>query len=175
MDKFKNKYRINSVRLKGWDYSSKGYYYITICTKNKIDYFGNIICRDAIHRVSLSKIGEIAKQYWLAIPKYHPYVELDEFIIMPNHIHGIIHIVETPYMASPNNMNNKNKFGPQSKNIASIVRGYKSSITKWSKIKGLDFSWHAGFYDHIMRNNQALEDILKYILNNSANWENYEG
>jgi len=82
-------------RLKNHNYSQNGYYFATICTKNKKNYFGEIIVetsrRDvSTNRMKLSKIGEIAQRYWWKIPNHFSFVELDEFIVMPNHIHGII-------------------------------------------------------------------------------------
>ncbi|MDA3883829.1 MAG: hypothetical protein PF481_11155 [Bacteroidales bacterium] len=115
--KFCNKYRIPPSRMVTWDYSANGAYFITLCTAGKGHYFGDIRdCRDAINRVStattyvnLNEIGHIAEQYWNEIPQHFPFVELGEFVVMPNHIHGIIIInkknhtnshdrpVETPY------------------------------------------------------------------------------
>ena len=129
MDKFRNKYRIESARLKNWDYASCGMYFVTVCSKDRINWFGEIINGG----MSLSEIGKITEKYWLKISRYHPFVELDQHIVMPNHIHGIINIVETPYMASQNiAFHNQNKFGPQSKNVASIIRGFKLDYSLWS-------------------------------------------
>jgi REP element-mobilizing transposase RayT len=92
---FRNKYLIESTRLKGFDYSAPGKYFITICTKNKIPFFGKICNGEMI----LSESGIIAHNSWLAIPSHFPSALLDEFIIMPDHIHGIIIIesgVQTP-------------------------------------------------------------------------------
>jgi len=83
---FQQKYRIPSIRLKHWDYSSSGWYFITICTYQKTCYFGEIING----KMELSEIGKIAEKYWLEIPKHFSNIRLDEFVIMPNHIHGII-------------------------------------------------------------------------------------
>ena len=87
-NKFKNKYRIKSVRKLGWDYTNDGWYFVTICTKNMEPFFGNI----TDGKMNLSEIGKIVKKYWLEIPKHFSFVELDEFSIMPNHTHGIIGI-----------------------------------------------------------------------------------
>jgi REP element-mobilizing transposase RayT len=76
-------------RLKGFDYSSNGYYYITICTQERKHYFGEIVNDE----INLSEIGKIAKKYWFEIPNHFPFVKLNEFIVMPNHIHGIVVIV----------------------------------------------------------------------------------
>lgn len=96
-----NRHR-KSNRLKNFDYSSTGYYFVTICTKNKEEYFGDIVN----NKINLNKYGQIAKQCWLNIPKHFPNVLFDEFLIMPNHIHGIIvirntnHSVGNAYMRS---------------------------------------------------------------------------
>ena len=174
MTLYRNKYRIESTRLKNWDYSQNGYYYITISTEDKMKYFGKIVN----DQMQLSKIGKIAKEYWRNIPQYHPYVQLDEFIIMPDHIHGIIIInnntVETQYLAShkmatkPTMCNesdlkpetqgiaslrewNTNKFAPQSKNLASIIRGFKIGVKKYSTMNNINFAWQYRFYDRIIR------------------------
>jgi REP element-mobilizing transposase RayT len=108
-DKFQNKYRIPSARLQNWDYSSNGAYFITICTQNREHYFGEI--KDAA--MQISTIGQLAEQYWKEIPNHFPFVELGNFVVMPNHIHGILIInklhnditAETRLIASENNDN----------------------------------------------------------------------
>jgi putative transposase len=87
-EKFNNKYRIESARLKNWDYGWNANYFVTICTYKRIHYFGKI--HD--HIVELSEIGKIAHKFWIEIPNHFPFVELGEFVIMPNHVHGIITI-----------------------------------------------------------------------------------
>ena len=110
-NKFKNKYRIPSTRLQTWDYSKNGAYFITICTQNREHFFGNI----QNGMMQLSEIGKLAEQYWLEIPKHFPFIELGNFVVMPNHFHGILIInnfpnsVETRFIASNNgNENNEN-------------------------------------------------------------------
>ena len=93
---FKNKYRIKSIRLKDWDYSSNGYYYITICTKNRECIFGNVVNG----KMGLSQIGEIVQKYWCEIPRHFKNTFLDEYMIMPNHMHGII-IIENVMCENP--------------------------------------------------------------------------
>jgi REP element-mobilizing transposase RayT len=85
-DKFKNRYRIASARLRNWDYSSNNAYFLTICTANRQHYFGEIINSE----MQLSEIGQYANKCWLAIPDHFPHFYLDEFVIMPNHIYGIV-------------------------------------------------------------------------------------
>ena len=105
-DKFQNKYRIASARLHNWDYSSNGAYFITICTQNKEHYFGTI--NDG--KMVLSEIGKLVEQFWIEIPNQFLFIELGNFVIMPNHVHGIIIInklhtnsqVETRFISSNN-------------------------------------------------------------------------
>lgn len=177
---FKNKYRIESARLKGWDYSSPGAYFVTIITKNRACYFGNV--KNGF--MCLNELGEIAKQCFEKIPEHFPFVSPDVFVIMPNHVHGIIiindkngnktsvgvqNIVETQDVASLRS--SKNKFGPQSKNLASIVRGYKIGVTKYARENNIPFQWQSRYYDHIIRDEKSLNNIRRYIINNPLNWQ----
>lgn len=130
-DKFHHKYRVSSTRLKNWNYSSNGYYFITICTQNREHFFGKIINDE----MRLSEIGKIAKEYWLEIPNHFPFVVLDEFTAMPNHIHGIVMIknddnnnVETPKLGVSTNRNNKiNHWGNGCLGV--IINQYKRICT----------------------------------------------
>ncbi len=172
---YKNKYRIETTRLPSWNYGANAPYFVTICTKNKDNFFGKIIN----NCVKFSPIGEIAQKYWLDIPKHFPFVELDKFIVMPNHVHGIIVInkpVETQNFASQNQINKletqnfaslqKNKFGPQSQNLASIVRGFKSGVKTYATKNNIEFAWQSRYYDHIIRNYESWEKIRQYIQQN---------
>lgn len=144
-DKFQGKYRIPSTRLPNWDYGCNAMYFVTICTAHRECYFGNIVETQNLaslrSQMELSEIGKIAHRFWTEIPNHFPFVELGEFVVMPNHIHGIIIIdkqnggngdatVETQNFASlpppPSPQNHANTFGPQSQNLASIIRGYKT-------------------------------------------------
>jgi REP element-mobilizing transposase RayT len=91
MKKFKGKYRIPSARLQTWDYGNNGAYFLTLCTHNRETYFGNIEDGNML----LSEMGQIAQKHWNEIPEHFPFVILDEFIVMPNHVHGII-IIDKP-------------------------------------------------------------------------------
>ena len=186
MKKYKNKYRIPSARLSGWDYGSNALYFVTICTKNRICWFGKIT--DGV--VQLSDIGKMAEKYWLEIPHHFPFVILHNHVIMPNHVHGIIEIaksndeqnaermtVETQNFASlpitPGNKNThgyKNQFGPQSKNLASIIRGFKIGVTKNARQINPEFQWQSRYHDHIIRNEKSFHRISNYIKNNPKNW-----
>ncbi|WP_417430670.1 transposase [Halpernia sp.] len=179
-NKFQNKYRISSARLQSWDYSANGAYFITICTANRENYFGKILNGEMYHNES----GLIAKKLWLEIPEHFPFIELGNFIIMPNHTHGILIInnpfVETRFIASLNNNDepphkiggitgNKNPMLHQ--NISTIIRWYKGrckfEINKISK----GFDWQSRFHDHIIKNSKSFENIQNYIENNPANWD----
>ena len=89
MEKFRNKYRIPSSRWKNWDYGSNAAYFVTICTQHHVCCFGDIVIAPR-KIMRLSETGQIAEQYWYEIPIHFPFVELDAFVVMPNHVHGIV-------------------------------------------------------------------------------------
>jgi len=162
-DLFQDKYRISSIRLSHWDYGSNAAYYITICTKNRVPYFGKV--KDGI--IQLSAIGQIAHQCWADIPLHFPFVILDEYIIMPDHMHGIIIINKENNIGQQHAVNT---FGPQSQNLASIIRGFKVGVTKGARIINGGFGWQPRYYEHIIRNENAHNRIVNYIKNNPKNW-----
>jgi REP element-mobilizing transposase RayT len=188
MSKFQNKYRIPSTRLQNWDYSWAGLYFITICTENREHYFGVI----TNGKITLSEIGEIVECEWLKTFEMRPDMNLwmGEYVVMPNHFHAIIGIGENKYNSmvdcdvidarrrdamhrvSTNNHehNNTNQFGPQSKNLASIVRGFKSSVTVSSRKINHQFAWQPRFHDRIIHNDKSFQQIQNYIKNNVSNW-----
>lgn len=194
---FNNKYRSESARLRGYDYAQTGAYFVTICTFDRIRYFGEII-DDVMNR---SEIGKIAEREWIVTPQIRPdmQIEMDAFVVMPNHIHGIIVIGINPYNtpnrrdathrvptnsaptipdlsgnpipdSPPNSSSERNKFAPQSNNLASIIRGYKSAVTVGARKIIPGFAWQPRFYDHIIRNETELNRIREYIANNPQNW-----
>ena len=175
-----------SIRLKGWDYRNPGLYFITICTKNRQHHFGKI--KDGI--MSLSVPGCVAWHFWREIPDHNANVELDEFVVMPNHLHGIVGIkstaesVRTCHGMSVQNAakaKNKAEFGkPQSGSLSMIINHYKGAFTKWCNSNGHEyFAWHPRFYDHIIRNERSLNRIRQYIFDNPLQWhydrENIDG
>ena len=165
MDKFQNKYRIPSARAPFWDYGWNASYFVTICTYHQNCYFGDIVNEEMV----LSDIGEIAQQCWLQIPEHFPFVKLDVFIIMPNHVHGIV-IIDKNDDGRNDEPSSKNKFGPQSKNLPSIIRGFKIGVTKNARMINKDFAWQAKYYDHIIRNDKSYNNISEYIENNPITW-----
>ncbi|WP_188460532.1 transposase [Marivirga lumbricoides] len=177
--KFQNKYRIASARLKNWDYGSNAAYFVTICTKNRECFFGEIQNGEMI----LNDVGRIANDCWWQIPEHFPFVKLGNHIIMPNHVHGIvvidkptddrndIRMIETQNFASLRTPQTGNRFGPQSKNLASIIRGFKSGVTMGARSINPDFAWQARYHDHIIRDDQSFHRISDYIKNNPKNWQ----
>ncbi|GAB3829081.1 transposase [Pontibacter rugosus] len=119
-----------------------------------------------IASLRFSDIGGIANQYWQDIPKHFPFVELDMFVVMPNHVHGILFINKLEHEEWK-----PNKFGPQSQNLASIVRGYKAGVKKYATLHQLDFGWQSRYYDRVIRSEKELQNIRQYIFNNPAKWE----
>ena len=190
-DKFQNKYRIPSARLQNWDYGSHAAYFVTICTKHREHYFGEIVETECISSLQ-------PEQEWIKTPIIRPdmNLELGNFVVMPNHFHAILIIGENEYNTNGVNGDDDgagdldvngnrrdvmhhvstdtvNKFGPQSKNLASIIRGFKSSVTTHAKKIGIaHFEWQSRFHDHIIRNAERFEIIQNYITNNPKNWNN---
>ena len=173
-NKFKNKYRIPTCRLQGYDYGASGCYFVTICTKNHIHYFGEI----ENDEIQLSEIGKIVQSEWLKTVEIRPDMNLllDEFVVMPNHFHSIIFIGDNQYNTLPYNslQPHKNKFGTQSKNLASIIRGFKIAVTTCARKHNIDFAWQERFYDRIIRDSNELNNVRAYIFNNPANWKDDE-
>ena len=190
-DKFQNKYRITSARAPFWDYGWNAAYFVTICTQNRTCWFGEISNGVMV----LSVMGHIANSCWYEIPSHFPFVELGAHVIMPNHVHGIVIInkpddgrnAETQNVASlsevdipmdkwekTNALKPKNQFGPQSKNLASIIRGFKVGVTKNARTINANFSWQSRYHDHIIRNKNSYQSISEYIINNPLKWSKDE-
>ena len=181
---YKNTYRIEPSRLKHWDYSIGGYYYVTICTLDKKCFFGAINNGKMI----LSDMGYIAQKNWQEIPRQFPTVQLNEFVIMPNHIHGIVintgnNVCHDRDATNSGSMQTANETGggitktdnPMLKqcSLSTIIRLYKGR-TKFeiNKIKTQKcFAWQTRFYDTIIRTEKDLFCIKKYIVYNPLNWD----
>lgn len=186
LKRFKDK----SHRLQSWDYGGNGKYFVTIDTYNKIHYFGEI----SGGKIQYSQIGQNAKKCWREIPVHFPFVQLDEWEVMPNHVHGIIIIDKSDENISPlppdHDLKNehagtqnfaslpsdfqtnypKNRFGPQSGNLASVIRGFKTGVTKFATMNHIEFKWQSRFYDKIIWNPEQLWMYRIYIQNNIRNW-----
>ncbi len=165
-DKFRDKYRIPSARMKNWDYGSCGSYFVTVNTLMHVHYFGKIMDKKMI----LNELGQQVENEWVKTLEIRPdmNLELGVFTVMPNHFHGIIIIGQNAY----NQKYRKSKFAPQSKNLASIMRGFKSAVKTFALKSGIaDFDWQERYHDHIIRDAESFERIQNYILHNPENWD----
>lgn len=202
--KYKNKYRNESSRLPNWDYGRDAAYFITICTKDREYYFGEI----KNGKMQVSPAGGIAYVLWGEIGNRVKNVRLGQFVIMPNHIHGILIIdgidgideniaddnrrdvacnVPTnriptnkiPITNHPEQMDDMDmplhhqmsQISPKSNSVSTIIRSYKSAVTKYCNRLDLPFTWQSRFHDHIIRNDESFHRISNYIKNNPANWK----
>ena len=177
-----------SIRLKGYDYSQNGFYYITICIKNRDHSF----CTINNGEILISQCGEIADSIWKTIPLQFNYITLHEYIIMPNHIHGIIEIVHNPVGArfiAPDNETAPNHQGAINQgainrtptdtinnpmfrdNVARVVRWFKGRTTFECRKNQCALTWQRNYYEHIIRDEQSYHRIADYIVNNPASWD----
>ena len=171
VERFKGKYRIPSTRLSGWDYASPGDYFVTIVTQRRIPYFGEILGGD----MRLSPIGKIVAEEWQKTPQIRPNVLLDEWVVMPNHIHGIIVItsrVETPrrgVSTADRGVSTTTQW--KSNTLGTIINQFKSVCTKRIRAVGnSEFAWQSRFYDHIIRDEKSFQRIRSYISANPLQW-----
>lgn len=161
-----------SIRLKGYDYTQAGAYFVTICTQHRTCLFGEMVNE----QMQLNDAGRFVEQCWLDIPHHFPHVELEAFVVMPNHVHGII-VITDPVGAKnfsplPNDgTSTPTLFLSTSRTIGSIVRGFKIGVTKWFRMN-MDIStvWQRNYYEHIIRNESTLHRIRDYIVNNPLQW-----
>lgn len=248
-EKYKNKYRTESFRAKWWDYTWNAAYFVTICTLNRHHYFGKV----SNGKMILSGAGVLADVFWHEIKNHHKYVELDAFVVMPNHIHGIL-IINKPnekreeekndfgkedqgkeenedslyreedgdsiYREEDGDFRNLDKEGdsrnldkegdsrnldkegdsrnlykdedsstvvacndstefsqhmaaisPKKDSLPSILRSYKSAVTKHANRLGFEFGWQSKYHDHIIRDEAAYQRIAQYIENNPSKWK----
>ena len=183
--KIKNRH---SIRLKEYDYSKSGLYFVTICCENRKCLFEKIDDSQMV----LNDAGVMANECWMDIPKHFPNTVLHEYAIMPNHVHGIIEITNTENSSIPDISHKKRAknvsplrgdslasqmFCGTSKTIGSIVRGFKIGVTKWlrnnlsSQYPQNQSVWQRNYYEHIIRNEQSYQNITNYIINNPSTWK----
>ena len=159
------------MRLSGYDYSSQGAYFVTICTYQRTCLFGEIINE----QMQLNQFGQIVKDYWQQIPKHFPNVELDEFIVMPNHLHSII-VIKHAVLENQPGTTTAEIFGNMMKPgaLSTIVRSFKSATTRQINIlRAAPGSpvWQRNYYDHIIRNEVSYTQIEHYIRYNPLSWQ----
>jgi REP element-mobilizing transposase RayT len=163
-----------SIRLKGYDYSEIGAYYVTICTWRRECLLGNIVDRI----VHLNEYGTIINKEWSQTEIIRSTVEVDRYIIMPNHFHGILVINNGDGRGTLQRAPTFEQFGkPTSNSIPTIIRLFKSTTTK--QINQLRNTpempvWQRNYYEHVIRNKDELNRIREYIVNNPLQWEKDE-
>jgi REP element-mobilizing transposase RayT len=184
-NKYTGYHNRRSIRLRGYDYSQPGAYFVTICIHDrKQRLFGNVVDGKMV----FNEMGNIAKKYWMEIPHHFPNVQLDEFIIMPNHVHGIIiirdydknnvgenvggHMVGVQNVELQKTTTTQNKYQhiiPRS--IGSIIRGFKIGVTKMVRLQiPAMVVWQRNYFECIIRDQKSLYFIRKYIRENPLKW-----
>lgn len=162
------------VQLKGYDYSESGYYFVTVCTQNRKEWFGQV--QNGI--MHLNEFGKFAKDCWIEIPKHFESAYVDESSIMPNHVHGVLIIERNRVGDADMRPNQGDAFMHplQDKTkmlLPKIIQQYKASVTY--KINHLHnnvlFQWQRSFYDHVIRHEKELSRIREYIQNNPLKWD----
>lgn len=181
-----------SIRLKGYDYAQEGAYFLTMCTHERIHLFGQVADGEMVRNA----VGDIAQRCWDAIPQHMPHADIDEFIVMPNHVHGIVIIRErlAPYMAGgttvvgadhdrplpdpdpPANPTHRVMPIVPHGSLGRIVRAYKSAVTRAAYADGLiprgTPLWQRNYYERIIRDDASHHRIAQYIAENPRNWVN---
>ena len=169
-----------SIRLPGYDYTQPGAYFVTLVAHNRLCCFGEITNGE----MRLNEVGQLACAQWLRLTRRFAAVELDEYVIMPNHLHGIIFLHDRTGTGSGNHMDESTNLAPRAPtterfgvpiagSIPTIIRSYKSSVTqRFQKICHTPGAalWQRNFYEHIIRNDGDLHRIREYICNNPLRW-----
>ena len=171
-----------SIRLKGYDYSQTGGYFVTVVAWHRECLFGEVMNGEMV----LNEYGKIANECWLAIPEHFPNVELGAYIIMPNHVHGIIVIRsnESPLtmktvddrrgaaLLRPYDEQNPHKINVKPGSLGAIVRSYKSAVSyRINKEHHATGIWQRNYYEHIIRNEKDLQNKTDYIEANPLLWD----
>jgi len=166
MTTFQNRYRVESARLPDWDYASRGWYFVTLCTRDKKCSLGCAVNGQIV----LSDAGVVAETEMKSIPNHYENVSIDRYVVMPNHVHAIVVIegdhvystVETRLAASPAGTHVR---------LPQIVGSYKAGVSRICHTKGISgFAWQARFHDHILRSNVSVDAVRDYIDQNPENW-----
>ena len=174
------KHHRRSIRLKGYDYASAGGYYITIVVWQRECLFGEVVNKEMV----LSKFGLVAKQQWEKLPKRFPNIELGAYMIMPNHMHGIIEIINDRGTAG-NQINfdaESSRRAPMQEqfqkpvagSIPTMIRSYKSAVSyRINLMRGTDGVpvWQRNYYEHVIRNETDLQNKTDYIESNPLLWD----
>jgi REP-associated tyrosine transposase len=161
------KHHRRSIRLKEYDYTQSGWYFITIVVQNREPLLGNIVDGSMV----LNEAGQIVKNFWIRIPSLRKSIELDEFVIMRNHFHGILLINENPKVRATDSVAPTLK----ANSLGSILGQYKSATTKEiQKFHIHHFKWQRNYWERVIRDEDELNRIRKYIIENPMNWNTDE-
>ncbi|WP_028298195.1 transposase [Olivibacter sitiensis] len=195
----KRKLNRRSIRLKGYDYSQAGLYFVTICVQNRRCLFGDVVDGEMV----LNDAGNVAHGCWAEIPEHFPNVVLHEYVIMPNHLHGIIELTGpvgakyfSPKYFSPENMKSIDSIRPTdtsngdyvadddfganvdsplrspANTIGSVIRGFKIGVTKWVRQNtDIYHLWQRNYFEHIIRSQSSYHRIAQYIVDNPLKWQ----
>lgn len=162
------------TRLRGFDYSQPGWYFVTVCTYKRKHIFGDIVDGE----MRLSSHGQIANFAWVKLRIRFPHIRLDQFVVMPNHVHGVICVGATLAVARPiTTIPSKRAGASPAPTIGNIIGAYKSIVTTQclsiakSNNEYLGKLWQRNYHDHIIRDNADLHRIQEYIHDNPANWD----
>jgi len=164
-----------SIRLKGYDYSQPGSYFVTICTKNRESLFGEIIDGEMV----LNEIGKIVEKFLLEVPVHYPDVELDKYVVMPNHVHLIIVIYSSDDKNIPVEAIHELLLRVRMKIrrkmvLPKIIGRFKMNTSKQINMhfkSPIQSIWQRNYYEHVIRNERELNKIRRYIFNNPPKWE----
>jgi len=172
------KYHRRSIRLKDYDYTQAGAYFVTICTQDRKCMFGEILDGE----IHLDDVGQIIQSIWITLPERFPDVELDQYTIMPNHLHGIITLSGTGFTAHQDSYTSRvpDRFEQQmytksqsnlSHALGEIIRTFKAITAYRIHKAGIsDFKWQRNFYEHVIENDDNLNRIRQYIIENPNRW-----
>ena len=172
------RFKRRSTRLGGYNYSEPGAYFVTVCVRDRKCLLGEV--KNGTTRLNQS--GKIVLNIWNELPGRFPFVEIDEFVVMPNHIHGIIVLIDdvgAPFMAPGEN---KSILLPQGESergainraptLGNVVRAFKGASTRLVRASGLSqFSWQRNYYEHVIRNESELFQTRQYIQENPLKWD----
>lgn len=172
MTRFKNKYRIESTRFQDRDYGNAGFYYVTICTHDRIHHFGEILAGKMQHSLA----GKIVVEEWHRAVDIRPNVQMDEWIVMPNHLHLVVNILykidgqSRPAPAKDNITANASKKW-HGVTLGSIIGQFKRACTIRIKTAGYDdFRWQPRFYERVLHTPRQIHIARRYTINNPKNW-----
>lgn len=170
MTLYQDKYRIESTRLRGWDYGTRGWYFVTICSQHRACIFGEVVAGE----MQLSPAGGIAESELRGLHLHYDNVQVDSLVVMPNHVHAIV-MIDGDHCFSPNakpSLSFSAGFvSPQAGSLSAIIRSYKAGVTRRCGELGLARAiWQARFHDHLLRGDAVISAVRDYIRDNPENW-----